>query len=68
MAITRPPAHLAARLAQDGGTPVRRAAFPEWPVWDEADEPDMQDIVEAVGKVRQRALALRAQPQTASHA
>ena len=34
-----------ARLALDGGTPVRSAPFPKWPVWDESDERALLDVL-----------------------
>jgi|SRR5581483_6565521 len=41
MSVTLP----SARLALDGGTPVRTAPFPRWPVWDERDERALLEVL-----------------------
>ena len=33
------------KLARDGGTPVRTAPFPTWPVWDGADEKALLEVI-----------------------
>ena len=33
------------KLARDGGTPVRTAPFPIWPVWDGADEKALLEVL-----------------------
>ena len=33
------------KLARDGGTPVRTAPFPTWPVWDGADEKALLEVL-----------------------
>ena len=33
------------KLARDGGTPVRAARFPAWPVWDGADEKALLEVL-----------------------
>jgi dTDP-4-amino-4,6-dideoxygalactose transaminase len=34
-----------AQLAREGGTPVRSAPFPRWPVWDERDEQALLEVL-----------------------
>ena len=33
------------KLGRDGGTPVRTAPFPTWPVWDGADEKALLEVL-----------------------